>query len=72
MTKSLPPITNASVVFVNVGKDYRVPRYIKAGEIVETDDEFVRVLSADQTLIATFMKEDTEFFAYKNKKYSRS
>ena len=67
MTKSLPPITNASVVFVNVDKDYRVPRYIKAGEIIETEDEFVRVLSADQTLIATFMKEDTELFAYKTK-----
>ena len=67
MTKSLPPITNAAVVFVNVPEDYKVPRYLKVGEILEADDETVRVLSADQTLIASFKKDITDLFAYRTK-----
>lgn len=67
MTKSMPPITNAYVVFVNIPEDYRVPRYIEVGEILESNDDSVKLLTADNTLIATFLKEETEMFAYKTK-----
>lgn len=67
MTRSLPPITNAYVVFVNIPEDYRVPRYIEVGEVLESNDDSVKLLTADNTLIATFLKEDTEMFAYKTK-----
>lgn len=67
MTKSMPPITNAYVVFVNIPEDYRVPRYIEVGEILESNEDSVKLLTADNTLIATFLKKDTEMFAYKTK-----
>ena len=60
MTRSLPPMTNAFVIFVNLPEDARAPKYVRVGEMLEAEDGTVRFLDSNGSLIAT-LDENTEF-----------
>ncbi len=63
MTMSLPPITNAELVIVNIPQDFKVPNYIEVQNIVKNDDGSVTVTSDDGLLQATLDK-DTSMSPY--------
>ncbi|MBY7024654.1 hypothetical protein HYI08_05430 [Clostridium botulinum] len=63
MTMSLPPITNAELVIVNIPQDFKVPNYIEVQNIVKNDDGSVTVTSDDGLLQATLDK-DTNMSPY--------
>lgn len=63
MTRSLPPITNAFVIVTNIPEDAGVPKYYRVGEILSNENDELRVLDTNGSLIVTMNKE-TELFAY--------
>lgn len=61
MTRSLPPISNAAVIFCNIPADYAAPEYASILKIEEQDDHLVLTMDrniyyhvGDQTPIADF------------------
>ncbi|MBW6409080.1 stalk domain-containing protein [Clostridium weizhouense] len=66
MTLSLPPMTNAKVIMVNIPQDYAVPRYIEVESVNKNEDGSVTVTSEDGYLQATLDK-DTNIFPYLTK-----
>lgn len=63
MTRSLPPITNATVIIAHIPADYRVPHYYKVKEIVSNEKGVLRVLDTNESLIAT-IGDETEIFKF--------
>lgn len=63
MTFSLPPMTNAKAIVVNVPEDIKVPNYIKVESIKKNNDGSITVISDDGALEAT-LDSETNVFPY--------
>lgn len=63
MTLSLPPMTNAKVIVVNLPQDYKVPNYIKVESIKKNNDGSITVISDGGRLEAT-LDSNTNIFPY--------
>ena len=63
MTLSLPPMTNAKAIIVNIPQDFKAPNYIKAESVKKNNDGSVTVISNGGALEAT-LDIDTNVFPY--------
>ncbi|MDR5587457.1 MULTISPECIES: stalk domain-containing protein [Clostridium] len=63
MTMSLPPITTAEAIIVNIPQDFKVPNYMEVQDIKKNDDGSITVTSDDGLLQATLNK-DTNISPY--------
>ncbi|WP_315081217.1 stalk domain-containing protein [uncultured Clostridium sp.] len=63
MTMSLPPMTSAKAIIVNIPQDFKVPNYMEVQDIKENDDGSITVTSDDGLLQATLNK-DTNISPY--------
>lgn len=63
MTMSLPPMTNAKVIIVNVAEDAKVPSYIKVESVNKNNDGSITVISDGGRLEAT-LDNSTNVFPY--------
>ena len=63
MTMSLPPITNAEVIFVNIPADFKVPDYVQVDSMITDGESSQSVLTgADGTQYT--LSEDCNIFPY--------
>ena len=63
MTMSLPPMTNAAVIFANIPADFKVPDYVEVKSVVTDAQTSHTVLTgADGTEYT--LSEDCEIFPY--------
>ena len=70
MTLSLPPMTNAKVIIVNVPQDTKAPTYIKVEAIKKNNDGSTTVISEGRTYEAT-LNNNTKIFPYRTKNIVR-
>lgn len=66
MTLSLPPMTNAKVIIVNVPQDTKTPTYIKVESIKKNNDGSTTIISEGRTYEAN-LNNDTKVFPYKTR-----
>lgn len=63
MTLSLPPITNAKAIVVNIPQDFKAPSYIEVESVKKNSDGSITVRSEDGMLEAT-LDSTTKVFPY--------
>ncbi len=66
MTLSLPPMTNARVIIVNIPEDAKAPNYVKVKSIKKNDDGTIIIISTDERYKAIF-NNNTNIFPYKTR-----
>ena len=66
MTLSIPPMTNAKAIIVNIPQDFRAPKYIKVESIKKNTDGSVTVVGDGGALEAT-LDSSTNVFPYRTR-----
>ena len=66
MTLSLPPITNAKVIIVNIPQDFAVPSYVKVDSVKKNDNGTTTIVTEGGNKEITFNNE-TNVFPYKTR-----
>lgn len=63
MTMSLPPMTNAAIIFANIPEDFKVPDYVEADSVITDAGSSQTVLTASDGT-EYILAEDCDIFPY--------
>ena len=63
MTMSLPPMTNADVIFANIPADFKVPDYVETSSVITDAEDSQTVLTASDGT-EYVLSEDCDIFPY--------
>lgn len=63
MTMSLPPMTNAAIIFANIPADFKVPDYVEADSVITDAGSSQTVLTASDGT-EYILAEDCDIFPY--------